>query len=113
MKRAVLLFAAGCITGGGVNTHNDFVAQMQAAQPALAACYAKTLATSRAQGMVTLSFAAAPGTGQFTDIVVVQDQVRDPALLQCVVTTVGALHLAVPQDSRVAVSYPIHFAPAP
>ena len=115
MKRAILL-AALCACGGsgmGPMVRNDIAAQMQSAQPALSACYAKALAAAPVQGMITVSFAAQPSTGQFGEVVIIQDQLRNPEVAACVVATISALKLAQPQDSRVAVSYPIHFAPNP
>jgi len=59
-----------------------------------------------------LTFAAAPSTGEFTDITVQHDELGDPNLQRCVITEVSKLKLQKPQSTRIAVSsYPIHFEP--
>lgn len=110
----VVLGLAGCGgTGLGAETRADITARMTSAQEPLQACYQAALKSNRRlAGMMVLSFVAAPETGQFQEILVTRDELRDPAVRQCVVNEVGKLKLEKPQASRVAVSYPIHFAPS-
>jgi hypothetical protein len=110
---ATLAVAAGCAgTGMGADTRADITAQMTNAQQPIEGCYQAALKTNRRlQGVMVLAFVAAPDTGQFQEIVVTRDELDDPGVRSCVVEAVGKLKLARPQASRVAISYPIRFAP--
>jgi len=112
---AAAVGAAGCGGSGlGADTRADITAQMASAQPPLAACYHTGLQANRKLvGSMVIAFAAAPGTGQFTDIQITRDELGDPALRQCVIDELGKLKLARPPATRLAISYPIHFAPNP
>ncbi len=112
---AAAVCAAGCGGAGlGADTSADITAQMTSAQPPLAACYGTGLKANRKlTGTIVVAFAAAPNTGQFTDIQVTRDEVGDPAVRQCVIGELGKLKLAKPQATRLSISYPIHFAPNP
>jgi len=105
--------AAGCGgTGLGADTRADITARMTTAQQPLESCYQAALKTNRKlQGMIVLTFVAAPQTGQFQEITVTRDELDDPGVRKCVVDEVGKLKLDKPQASRVSISYPIHFAP--
>jgi hypothetical protein len=107
------LTAAACGgTGLGAATRADIAAQMATTQAPLESCYEAALKTNRKlAGMVVLSFVAAPKTGQFENVTITRDEVRDPAVRRCVVEEVSKLKLEKPQGSRVSISYPIHFAP--
>ena len=108
-----LAIAAGCGgTGLGAETRADISARMATAQQPLESCYHLALQHNRRlQGMIVLSFVAAPQTGQFQEITIIYDEINDPAVRKCVIDEVGKLKLDKPQGSRVAISYPIHFAP--
>jgi hypothetical protein len=100
-------------TGLGAETRADITARMTSAQPPLASCYQAALKANRKlQGMLVLSFVAAPQTGQFQEITVTRDELDDPGVRKCVVDEVGKLKLEKPQASRVSISYPIRFAPS-
>ena len=105
--------AAGCGgTGMGAETRADIAARMATVQQPLASCYHAALQHNRKlQGMMVLSFAAAPQTGQFQEITIVRDELNDAEVRKCVIDEVGKLKLEKPQGSRVAINYPIHFAP--
>ena len=109
------LCAAGCGgTGLGADTRADIAARMTSAQQPIAACYHAGLKTNRKlTGTMVLAFAAAPDTGQFTDIQVTRDELGDALVRQCVIEEVAKLKLARPQATRLSISYPIHFAPNP
>lgn len=109
------LCAAGCGgTGLGADTRADITARMTSAQPPIAACYQAGLKANRKLvGTMVVAFAAAPNTGQFTEIQVTRDELGDPGVRQCVIDEVGKLKLARPQATRLSISYPIHFAPNP
>ena len=111
----IALCAAGCGgTGLGADTRADITARMTSAQPPLAACYHAGLKSNRKlTGTMVVAFAAAPDTGQFTDIQVTRDELGDPGIRQCVIDELGKLKLAKPQATRLSISYPIHFAPNP
>ena len=102
------------VARSGGDTRADITARMTSAQQPIAACYHAGLKTNRKlTGTMVLAFAAAPDTGQFTDIQVTRDELGDPGVRQCVIDTVGKLKLAKPQATRLSISYPIHFAPNP
>jgi hypothetical protein len=108
---------AGCSSSGvGPAVHNDLVARLSTAQPQLSTCYAQLLARRAdgrsPQGMIVLAFATAPNTGQLVDIVVSHDELRDPTMRQCVISTLSQLHLEQPTSSRVTwPSLPLRFSP--
>ena len=65
---AIALAACGG-AGLGKDVRDDIAARMQSAQPDIQGCYADALKTHhKLKGVLVLSFAAAPNTGQFTDI---------------------------------------------
>ena len=105
------LLALACAkTGMGGGVRPDVIARMESARDPLAACYGTALQKNRKlQGTIRLSFDAAPGTGQFQNVNVTQDDLQDADLTQCVVQTVSGLKLEKPQKTKVAVDYPIQF----
>jgi hypothetical protein len=109
------ILAPGCGgTGLGADTRADITARMTSAQQPIGACYHAGLKANRKlTGTMVVAFAAAPNTGQFTDIQVTRDDLGDPGIRQCVIDAVGKLKLAKPQATRLSISYPIHFAPNP
>lgn len=110
---AAALAAAACGgTGLGADTRADITARMTSAQQPLAACYHAGLQTNRKlAGMLVVAFVAAPETGQFQEITVTHDELRDPGVRKCVLDEIAKLKLEKPQSARVSISYPIRFAP--
>jgi hypothetical protein len=104
---------AGCGgTGLGAETRADITARMTSAQSPIEACYEAALKNNRKlQGMMVLSFVAAPKTGEFQEITVVRDELNDPGVRTCVIGEIAKLKLDKPQGSRVSINYPIRFAP--
>lgn len=107
-----------CLTACGgaglsADVRTDVAARMATAQQPISSCYADALKSNRKlRGMIVLTFAAAPSTGEFTDIVIQHDELGDQNLQRCVVTEVAKLKLQKPQSTRIAVSsYPLHFEP--
>jgi hypothetical protein len=114
MKKILFLVAvAACSKSGmGANVRTDIQARMESTSDPITACYASALKTNRKlRGMMVLDIAAAPDTGQFTDIVVRRDELGDPTMQSCVTAEVGKLKLATPQKTRSAFSYSINFQP--
>lgn len=112
----VAVFLGACVAGGGMgpDTRSDITARMQSVEGPLSSCYAQGLDPNRpAQGVMVLDFLAAPGSGQFVNVVVTHDEINNPNLRQCVVGTVSRLRLARPTSTRLAISYPIRFSIAP
>jgi len=109
------LCAAACGgTGLGADARADVTARMASAQSPIVACYHAGLKANRKlTGTMVVAFAAAPDTGQFTDIRITRDDLGDTGVRQCVIDAVGKLKLARPQATRLSISYPIHFAPNP
>ena len=101
-------------TGLGADTRADITARMTSAQQPIAACYHAGLAANRKlAGTMVVSFVAAPQTGQFQEIAVTHDELRDPGVRKCVLDEIAKLKLEKPQSARVSVRYPIRFAPNP
>lgn len=118
MMRAVLIVmaavgVAGCAKSGmGADVRADITTQMQSASDPIQACYAEALKRDRKlRGRIELDMTAAPSTGEFVDVRVVRDEVGDPTMRQCVIEAVGVLRLAKPQSTKLAIRYPIDFAP--
>jgi len=112
---ALVAFLASCGGAGlSADVRTDISARMASAQQPIAACYADALKGNRKlKGTMVLTFAAAPSTGAFSEIVVARDDVGDPKLQACVIGEVGKLKLEKPQSTKVAVSgYPLNFAPS-
>jgi len=110
----LVLVAAACGGAGlGKDVRADIAAQMQSAQPDISTCYATALKTHhKLKGVMVLSFAAAPNTGQFTDINIGHNEINEPDMQQCVVAAVAKLKLAKPQATRLAIpSQPLNFQP--
>ena len=114
-KYAVLALALAACGGAGLgkDVRADITARISSAQPAIQACYADALKTHhKLHGTLVLAFAAAPTTGQFTDITIQRNELNEPDLQQCVIAEVGKLKLEKPQSTRLAVpSQPINFEP--
>jgi hypothetical protein len=89
----------------------DIASRMQAAQTPIASCYQRALTTNRKlRGMMIFTFAAAAKSGQFADIMMVRDEIQDPALRFCVIGEIAKLKLEKPLDARLVVeSYPMRF----
>lgn len=110
----LLVLVAGCGgTGMGSGVRADVAERMQTRADPIAACYQAALKRDRKlRGRMTVQATAEPRTGQFVDVQVVQDDLRDPDLTRCVVEQVATLELAQPQDAKVAITYPLDFAPS-
>ena len=106
----VLSAATGCKTGSP-EVRNDIIAKMQSTKPALDACYQIALARNRhlAGGMVTVELIAEGGTGQFKNVLIRRDEVKDPAVRQCVINEVGKLKLGKPTQSNTQIPYAFKF----
>lgn len=115
MTRLAALVCLAACGGAGLSSdvRTDISARMASAQQPIAACYADALKANRKlRGTMVLAFAAAPKTGQFTEITVGRDDLGDPNLQRCVVGEVGKLKLEKPQSTRIAVpGYPLDFQP--
>ncbi|MEZ4399550.1 MAG: AgmX/PglI C-terminal domain-containing protein [Kofleriaceae bacterium] len=119
MRTFTLIAAAASLaacsrTGTGPAVRTDITARMQSIQGPIQQCYADRLQQNRKlRGMMVVTFRAAPGSGQFSDLTVSRDEPGDPALRQCVLTQVATLKLATPQRTAVTIAYPIDFQPNP
>jgi hypothetical protein len=120
MSRKILLAGVGCAamllgcahSGLSGSVHGDITATMETAKPTITACYERQLKLDRKErGMIVVTFTAAPKTGAFQEVAVVQDDMNDKTLEKCVTDAVGALKLPTPQKSKVAITYPLDFAP--
>jgi hypothetical protein len=115
MTKRILPFLvlAGCAHSGmSASVRQDITARMESAKPTITDCYAKELKIDRKlRGTVDLSFETTPKTGDFDKVTVTRDDMKDPQLEQCVVTAVDGLKLAQPVKSKIAVTYPLDFAP--
>lgn len=110
---ASLLLGTGCSKAGmGAEVRSDVTGRMEAAQPDFTNCYAEALKRSRKiNGMLVLSITAAAETGEFKNITVSRDELRDAEMKTCVIEEVSKLKLEKPQKTNVTFSYPLRFSP--
>ena len=109
---AVVAGFACANSGMGGAVRSDISLRMASVQQPIAGCYEQALARNRKlQGRMVLSFQAAAGTGKFTGVQVIENELPDPQLVDCVIGQIGSLALAQPQKSAVAVTYPLRFTP--
>ena len=117
MNRAsllVLFLLPACAKAGmGASVRTDVTARMESARGTFADCYHAALERDRKlRGQIVVTFVAAPSTGKFERVDIVRDDLRDQALVKCVVDAVAGLSLEAPQKTAVSVSaYPLDFAP--
>jgi hypothetical protein len=114
MNKLVLLIAsvAACKSAGMTPAmRTEIQTKVEAAQPAMQACYQKSLTTNRKlRGMMVATFSADGTTGRFQEITLRRDEPNDPVLRFCVVSELAKLQLEKPPGDRVVVdSYPIKF----
>jgi hypothetical protein len=114
MNKLVLLIAAlvACKSAGMTPTmRTEIQTKVEGAQPAIQACYQKSLTTNRKlRGMMVATFSADGATGRFQEITLRRDEPNDPVLRFCVISELAKLQLATPPGDRVVVdSYPIKF----
>jgi hypothetical protein len=112
LAMASLSLSLGACSGSGFGkpTRDDVQAQMTAAQPKFAECYADALKRNRkVQGTVVVSFVAKAKTGKFEEIKIVRSDISDPDLDKCIIAQLGTLTLSSPTKSHVAVEYPVSF----
>lgn len=99
----------GCSSGLDQAVQQDIDAQIRSQQPTLARCYAAALQRdARVQGQMVVSFRVTE-SGDFSEVAVLQSQVADPGLQQCVVRRTDQLALTRKLDRPVLVTYPLAF----
>jgi hypothetical protein len=109
---AIALALGACGSAMNKETRADITAQMFVAKPPIEACYTTELQSNRRlRGKITVSMVAAPSTGQFSNIQIVHDELRNPAINDCVVAELGKLRLTKPKKSALKFEYPLRFAP--
>ena len=108
-----LCLAAGCKSSGlGTDVRNDVSLRMASVNQPISSCYEEALKKNRKlKGRMVVSFSTEPGTGQFSGVSIVENEVQDPALEQCVIGQVSTLKLAQPTKTAVAITYPLNFSP--
>ena len=97
----------------GPNVRTDVTSRMESARGTFADCYHAALERDRKlRGQIVVTFVAAPSTGKFEQVDIVRDDLRDQAMVKCIVDAVAALSLQEPQKTSVSVTaYPLDFAP--
>ncbi|MEO8548393.1 MAG: AgmX/PglI C-terminal domain-containing protein [Kofleriaceae bacterium] len=103
---------AACKSAGMTPTlRTEIQTKVEGAQPAIQACYQKSLTTNRKlRGMMVATWAADGTTGQFQEITLRRDEPNDPVLRFCVISELAKLRLDKPPGNRVPIdSYPIKF----
>jgi hypothetical protein len=111
---AVLAAVVGCKSSGmGTDVRNDVSLRMASVSTPIATCYEDALKRDRKlRGRMVLTFSTAPGSGKFTGVSIVENEVRDTALEQCVIGHVSTLTLAQPTKTSVSITYPLNFTPS-
>ncbi|MEO8705339.1 MAG: AgmX/PglI C-terminal domain-containing protein [Kofleriaceae bacterium] len=104
--------SAGCKTGNP-QQRNDIIAAIGGIKPPLDNCYQIALARNRktAGGFITVELIAEAGTGQFKNVIIRRDEVRDPSVRMCVINEVSKIKLPKPPDSNVQIPYAFRFTP--
>lgn len=104
------LCVAACKSGQDPAVRNAIGAKLESAQPAIQACYQKSLTTNRKlRGMVVAQMAVLD-SGQFTDISFRRDEPNDPVLRFCVIQQLAQLKLDKAPGKRIQLdSVPIKF----
>lgn len=111
---ATLAAALGACAGAGLGqaVRGDIEKQMASAQPMITACYRSALQRNRKlAGRMMVRIKTDPKSGHFTRARVVETQLPDTALEQCVIETVAALTLEQPTKTSVEANFPLDFAP--
>lgn len=114
MNKLVLLALAlaACKSAGMTPAlRTEIQTKVEGAQPAIQACYQKSLTTNRKlRGMMVATFSADGKTGQFQEITLRRDEPNDPVLRYCVVSELAKLQLSKPPGDRIVIdSYPLKF----
>lgn len=114
MSKLLLVVAAlaACKSAGMTPTmRTEIQTKVEGAQPAIQACYQKSLTTNRKlRGMIVATWAADGKTGQFQEITLRRDEPNDPVLRFCVISEIAKLRLDKPPGDRVPIdSYPLKF----
>jgi len=100
---------AGCSSGLDRAVQQDIYTQIRSQQPTVARCYAAALKRNpRLQGQMVVSFRVTEG-GDFSEVAVLQSQVADRRLQQCVARGTDTLTLGRSIDRPVLVTYPLAF----
>lgn len=109
---AIAAALGACGSAMNAETRADITAQMFVAKPPIEACYTTALeANRRLRGKIAVRVVAAPSTGQFSNIQIIHDELRNPNINDCVVAELGKLHLTKPKKSALTFEYPLRFAP--
>lgn len=109
---AALLAAPAC-KSGNPQQRNDIIAAMTSIKEPLDSCYQIALARNRKTpgGFVTVELIAEASTGQFKNVLIRRDEVRDPAVRMCIIQQVSSLKLPKPPSSNVQIPYAFRFTP--
>lgn len=107
---ALVTFGAGCKTGNP-QQRQDIINAMSSIKQPLDECYQIALARNRRTpgGFLTVELIAEAGTGQFKNVIVRRDEIRDPAVRMCVIRQVSQLKLPNPPSSNVQIPYAFRF----
>jgi hypothetical protein len=110
---ALLTIAApGCSRGNKTALQADINKQLFARQPAMSTCYKAALQRDKtSRGTMTLGFNI-PAESVLVGVVrMVNSEIKDRQLQQCVLSKAQGLKLSTPFFRPVEVTYPVSFAP--
>jgi hypothetical protein len=104
------LATAACATGNPQQRQNVIDA-MGRVKVEVDKCYELALARNRRTpgGVMFVEFTAAAGTGQFVNVLVRRDQVRDPVVRQCVVANIMTQKMEPPPTINLVIPYELRF----
>lgn len=106
------LAATGCSRGNKTALQADINKQLYARQPALSTCYKAALQRDKAtRGTMTLGFNIPAESVQVGVVRVVNSEISDQQMQQCVLSKAQELKLSQPFFRPVEVTYPVSFAP--
>ena len=89
--------------------------KLKAAQPAIFACYERSLkATPELRGNLSINFVVAPeGKVAHAEAVEVEDPLTHAETVECILGVIKKLEFPQPQGGRVFLNYPLKLEPAP
>ncbi len=108
----VLAIGGAACAGGGVSqaVKQDLEQTVAAAQGPIQLCYRQALETNAAaEGDIVLEFEVEKGKRELVNVKVETTTINEPKLEQCVVQETAELSLSKAPETKVAVTYPMHF----
>lgn len=110
---ALTLAAGACASSGNPQQRQNVIEAMGRVKVEVDKCYEVALARNRETpgGFMLVEFTAEAGTGQFVNVRIRRDEVRDRVVRQCVVGNISAQKMTPPPQINVIIPYELRFTP--